>query len=672
MSGPAGQGTGRSPGRLNHALNVTGSARLRRSSNLPEHCGELQDPLGRRKSQRGTQVSVSPRQLPKPCRGGKNSRGSTGRSAPPQHGKARNQPPDTSINNSVLDEENEKLDNCGGEENLPVYLKTDVDVSQCIKEQSIGVNNAKEGCPPNVEPPPCNDTLEDCEQYSCGSPITQQDEKTVSHKSEGDLKCVTGALLCDDVDGQPKLCSDRSKNHPSESSELTSTGSSGEQGSSHEGNDTSSIPENKLDRLASDGKQDDMCAVQQEDGNVLDLKENRADERGEAVADREEEIDDERRESLETERQNETVKEIVERPGNCEKEDGGTKEKENDVCINPTDSQTSTPACQSPDPPHPCKGLTAQSESPALVLLVSNAATSNPTKAPSTSVSLDLEVLSQGKTDIQPTIHGAKPQLPRCSGAPETPQMVQTVVVKRSTPVIICRGESNQLQHLKIPSLQGERHACTPADTQTKDSECNREPLEQNSHRETSLLSPSPVTQSGTQGLSAELKPNVSEDCVRVTVPEQDSVPKISTPSLDSSSTFSCSSESTRSSFSFDTESETGYGEPGLSTLPGSWGPDGASSLSWTAPKSQKKERKKRSRCGTCEPCLRKINCGQCSCCLNRRTGHQICKLRKCVELKRRRSSLLLACSAAQVRLILHFNYISLQLRGLYCSQIVS
>ncbi|XP_056147791.1 methylcytosine dioxygenase TET1 [Lampris incognitus] len=59
--------------------------------------------------------------------------------------------------------------------------------------------------------------------------------------------------------------------------------------------------------------------------------------------------------------------------------------------------------------------------------------------------------------------------------------------------------------------------------------------------------------------------------------------------------------------------------------------------------------KKKRKRCGTCEPCLRKISCGQCSCCLNRKTGHQICKLRKCLELKKRGPSSLLSVSAVQV-----------------------
>ncbi|XP_012890098.1 PREDICTED: methylcytosine dioxygenase TET3 [Dipodomys ordii] len=45
--------------------------------------------------------------------------------------------------------------------------------------------------------------------------------------------------------------------------------------------------------------------------------------------------------------------------------------------------------------------------------------------------------------------------------------------------------------------------------------------------------------------------------------------------------------------------------------------------------------RKKRKRCGTCEPCRRLENCGACTSCTNRRT-HQICKLRKCEMLKKK------------------------------------
>ncbi|XP_053477033.1 methylcytosine dioxygenase tet3-A isoform X5 [Ictalurus furcatus] len=95
------------------------------------------------------------------------------------------------------------------------------------------------------------------------------------------------------------------------------------------------------------------------------------------------------------------------------------------------------------------------------------------------------------------------------------------------------------------------------------------------------------------------------------------------------------SSESTQSSF--DNESEAG----GSVLAPG---PEEAGASSFLEAElhqrlpqvQQRRERKKRRRCGACVPCLRKINCGQCSCCLNRKTGHQICKLRKCVELKKR------------------------------------
>uniref|UniRef100_A0A3P8SJ15 CXXC-type zinc finger protein 5 n=1 Tax=Amphiprion percula TaxID=161767 RepID=A0A3P8SJ15_AMPPE len=46
--------------------------------------------------------------------------------------------------------------------------------------------------------------------------------------------------------------------------------------------------------------------------------------------------------------------------------------------------------------------------------------------------------------------------------------------------------------------------------------------------------------------------------------------------------------------------------------------------------------RRKRKRCGECIPCRRQTNCEQCSSCRNRKRGHQICKYRKCEELKRK------------------------------------
>lgn len=58
--------------------------------------------------------------------------------------------------------------------------------------------------------------------------------------------------------------------------------------------------------------------------------------------------------------------------------------------------------------------------------------------------------------------------------------------------------------------------------------------------------------------------------------------------------------------------------------------PSSSSSSSGTVAK------RKRKRCGVCGPCRRLINCGVCSSCRNRKTGHQICKFRKCEELKKK------------------------------------
>uniref|UniRef100_A0A2R9BE78 Methylcytosine dioxygenase TET n=1 Tax=Pan paniscus TaxID=9597 RepID=A0A2R9BE78_PANPA len=49
-------------------------------------------------------------------------------------------------------------------------------------------------------------------------------------------------------------------------------------------------------------------------------------------------------------------------------------------------------------------------------------------------------------------------------------------------------------------------------------------------------------------------------------------------------------------------------------------------------------EKKKRKRCGVCEPCQQKTNCGECTYCKNRKNSHQICKKRKCEELKKKPS----------------------------------
>ncbi|XP_017285964.1 methylcytosine dioxygenase tet3-A [Kryptolebias marmoratus] len=636
----------RSPGRDIH---VAGPERLRRSSSLPESCGKSQVPPGQRRSQFDAQASAPPCRSPKPSRGRKSSRRSTGRRAASHQRNAKSKP--SGIKHPDRDEEHEKLNSSDDDGISTDPRKTASEAPSGVEEQSFELDDAKEDSVPKADSPACNNTPGDAVQHSRDG-VLAQDTQTVSCSREGDSNGATGAAVCDDTDGQSSTFSDRSKDPASGTLELTSSGPLGVHGSGEE-NDTSSITGNELDHLVSDGKQDGGCTVHQEEGTMPGTKENRADESESVVTDRKDEINHEKRESLEEEkvvgRQSETVqgkKEIAAGLGNCEGEDSGGKEKQ--ISTSPADSQTSTPTCRTPDPPHCNTGPTAQSASPAHVLLASNATTSDLTTAPSTSAPCEPEAVSKAKTDVQPTVHGAKPPSPGSSAVPDAAAKVQTVIVKRSMPVIICRDslkpkileessnrESRQQQRVVGPFLGEERRDFPP--TETKDGELNQESQGCNSKKE-SVLSFSLVTQPGVDVPAAEREPNLIKDSVQVAVPEEDLVPKISTPSLDSASTFSCSSESTRSSLSFDTESETGYAEPGRG--PGAPG---------TSLKPPRKERRKRSRCGTCEPCLRKINCGQCSCCLNHRTGHQICKLRKCVELKRRRPSSLITRCDVQV-----------------------
>uniref|UniRef100_A0A3P9Q1S4 Methylcytosine dioxygenase TET n=1 Tax=Poecilia reticulata TaxID=8081 RepID=A0A3P9Q1S4_POERE len=611
-SGQSPRGSGknprRSPGRGSHAGNVTGSTRLRRSSSVPEN------PLGPRKSQRGTQVSVAPCQSPKAFTGGKNRRGSSRRRAASRQQNTSNKPSSISINNSPPDGKNEKPDN-----KEPPRMHHEAGVEAAA---SLEPNDAIEGS--SLEA----DTHGGDLQHSCDSLITE-DEKSFSNNSEGDSKPATEVTACDDSDGR---VGDGRGDHTSGSSELTGSGSLGAQGSS-EKNDTSSVHGNELDHLDSSGKQDDGGAVQQAEGEELAMKASRTDEKPLVVTERDvESLEAE----TEVERQDETMRvkeEIAVKLGSSESEDIWEK-----------DTQTNTPTSQTPDPTH-CNPLTAQSESPVRVFF--NAATSYPTKAVSTSDLCELEVVNQAKTDFRPTVHGAKPQLAGSSPNSDAALKVQTVIVTRSTPVIICR-DSLQPRNLgksdvrEAPVAGVEKQACTPGETKDE-GEIYKEPQKEKPFPPFMLL-----TEANTKPPTGKHEPNFVVDGTRAAMPEDNPVPKISTSSVDSSSTLSCCSESTRSSFSFDTESETGCGDASFSALPGSWGPEGTGSLACPTLTSVRKERKKRSRCGACEPCLRKINCGQCSCCLNRRTGHQICKLRKCVELKRRRSSSVISQRDAQ------------------------
>ncbi|XP_015242894.1 PREDICTED: methylcytosine dioxygenase TET1-like [Cyprinodon variegatus] len=597
----SGKDPGGSPGRSRHAVNVTGSARLRRSNSLPDN------PLGQRKSQRGTQVSVAPCQSPKACTEGKNSRrGSSGRRAASRQRNTRNKP--SSINNTSDGEENEKTDNRE---------------SPRIPDEG-GVEDAT-----NLEP---NDAAEgsskadahyDNVQHSCVS-LKTEDDTSFSNNGECGLKQAAVAAVCDNSDGrQGDGCGD----HASGLSELTGSGSS-DAFCSVEKDDTSSVLGKESEHLVSSGKQNDGDTVQAEVGEELDMIASRTDE-SELVATGKDGESPEAETGVERPPEMIEKEEIAVKIGSGESED--LEEKE---------TQTSTPIFERTDPPH-CNPLSVESESPVHVF--SNAATSSPTKALSASDPCELKVVSREKTIFQPTVEGAKPLYAASSTIPDAALSMQTVIVTRNTPVIICR-ESLQPRSLwdsnrrEKSATGGERQACTPAET--KD-ECDKTTEQQNA---TSFPSCSPLSETNTKSIAGTQEPNLIAVDVQSAMPEHDPVPKIAIPSVDSSSTLSYSSESTRSSFSCDTESETGYGEAGLPALPGSWQPEGTGSLSYPALRPQRKGKKKRSRCGACEPCLKKINCGQCSCCLNRTTGHQICKLRKCVELKRRRPSVISQC----------------------------
>nr|XP_021328376.1 methylcytosine dioxygenase TET1 isoform X3 [Danio rerio] len=50
----------------------------------------------------------------------------------------------------------------------------------------------------------------------------------------------------------------------------------------------------------------------------------------------------------------------------------------------------------------------------------------------------------------------------------------------------------------------------------------------------------------------------------------------------------------------------------------------------------QRREQNKRGHCGVCAPCQCKVNCGECRSCLNQKTDHQICRLRKCIKLRKK------------------------------------
>ncbi|XP_076981205.1 methylcytosine dioxygenase TET1 isoform X2 [Tamandua tetradactyla] len=84
------------------------------------------------------------------------------------------------------------------------------------------------------------------------------------------------------------------------------------------------------------------------------------------------------------------------------------------------------------------------------------------------------------------------------------------------------------------------------------------------------------------------------------------------------------------------TTSRVDLANPIVGSLPGSVATT-SSSYTTLLPTLEKKKRK---RCGMCQPCQQKTNCGECTYCKNRKNSHQICKKRKCEELKKKPSVL--------------------------------
>lgn len=191
LSGPAaGQSPARSSGTVNHGLNVTGSSRPRRASNPPDHCGELQDPLRRRKSLRGSQVSAAPCQPSKPFRG-RNGRGSARVGAASQQPNTRRRPASGSIGDSIPDHQNP----VPPEDSIAVSLKTQPQVSASSKDTSSGVIHPQEGSPLKADSPPCNGALDECDSTTTQDKLCHDLQLVAAH--------TAAAPACDERSSSP-------------------------------------------------------------------------------------------------------------------------------------------------------------------------------------------------------------------------------------------------------------------------------------------------------------------------------------------------------------------------------------------------------------------------------------------------------------------------------------
>ncbi|XP_062319303.1 methylcytosine dioxygenase TET3 isoform X1 [Osmerus eperlanus] len=629
---------------VNYALGVTGSVRLRRQCNTPDHLGVFEDPLGRRKSPRGTGISFVTHYPPKPNRGCRTTRGRAGREAGAQRAKTRQEPGDDHrVDAGKVDPKEELISLSAGN---PGTLSSKLSSLHPADQERTEVN-----APVNIN------TLQVSVTHNGD---TASDERLVAnHVSQAEVENSSDGFELKDPESELEVVCQNPRNNSSELSDKPSVDH--EKISNDQGANDHNLGDDHSDS-ASDVKQESV--VLPGDGCLFNLGHDPR-EMKEQV-NHEEELGEEKveEERLKSERRGERViKSIGKKSGQqedegreekqekAEKSEAEEKQGEREMVTNPKNSYSSTSMSEPPD--QSLSRNVRMIEFSVKALPVFDPATSNPTKALPTAESHDHNKSIQphqgatfcdavslsafhedSQTSLKLVLHG----IPNASSTIESTQP-------------LCLNPDNpaqpQNQNDESPFPQENGQPLRPVEEETKDNRASPQTSNPSNPKNQKESFSSSGLYPNTQVFSAASEPN-TDIYTTVLVTDQGTVPKILTFPVESRLSFSCSSESTQSSLSFDTESEPGFGDPG----PPSWGAGGqeeALPLHWPARKPQRKERKKRSRCGTCEPCLRKMNCGQCSCCLNRVTGHQICKLRKCMELRKRRTSSLLSPSSTQV-----------------------
>lgn len=82
-------------------------------------------------------------------------------------------------------------------------------------------------------------------------------------------------------------------------------------------------------------------------------------------------------------------------------------------------------------------------------------------------------------------------------------------------------------------------------------------------------------------------------------------------------------------------------------------------------PASDKPTKKKRKRCGECPGCLKKDNCGECGPCKSVRS-HQICKMRKCDQLKTKKEKLREVSVSINLTIVIILSHVIFDILYLY------